>query len=208
MPVHSWRYRYVKRLIDFSGALILTVLLAIPGLLIAAAIMLTSPGSVFYRERRVGRGGAFFRIWKFRSMRKDASQHRWVTQSTRDGRRVEWRMRKDLQDPRVTPVGKFLRRWSLDEIPQLLNVLSGEMSLIGPRPIVESETAYYGDRLAIYLAANPGLSGLWQISGRSNVGYEQRAEMDAQYVQSWSLGIDLRIFLLTVPAVMARMGAI
>jgi lipopolysaccharide/colanic/teichoic acid biosynthesis glycosyltransferase len=207
MPVHSWRYRYVKRLIDYVGALILLAVFAIPGLLIAAAIVLTSPGPVFYREDRVGRGGALFRIWKFRSMRRDASRQRWTWESARGGRRVEWRMRKDLKDPRVTPVGRFLRRWSLDEVPQLFNILAGEMSLVGPRPIVESEMTYYGDRLSLYLAANPGLSGLWQVSGRSMVGYEERAELDARYVQSWTLAADLRISLRTVHAVISRVGA-
>ena len=207
MPVHSWRYRYIKRLIDFTAAVILVTLLAVPGLLIAAAIVLTSRGPVFYREERVGRGGSRFRIWKFRSMFSNASLHRWVNESAPDGRRIEWRMCKEVHDPRITPVGRFLRRWSFDEIPQLFNVLSGDMSLIGPRPIVESEIPHYGERVSVYLAANPGLSGLWQISGRSRIGYLQRAELDEIYVQSWSLGADLRIFLLTVPAVVGRVGA-
>ena len=207
MPVHSWRYRYIKRAIEFILALVLFTLLAIPGLLIAAAILLTSPGPVFYREERVGRGGCPFRIWKFRSMYGNAERHRWVRGTAQTGRRLEWRMRKDLEDPRVTRVGRFLRRWSLDEIPQLLNVLRGEMSLVGPRPIVESEIPHYGDQISIYLAANPGVSGLWQISGRSKVGYRLRAEMDAHYVQSWSLGLDLYIVLRTVPAVVSRVGA-
>jgi lipopolysaccharide/colanic/teichoic acid biosynthesis glycosyltransferase len=116
-------------------------------------------------------------------------------------------MCKHLTDPRVTKVGGFLRRWSLDELPQLLNVLRGEMSLIGPRPIVQAETVLYGDLLGFYLDAKPGLSGLWQVSGRSDVGYESRATLDASYVRSWSLRGDLVILLRTIPAVLKRVGA-
>ena len=116
-------------------------------------------------------------------------------------------MRKHLRDPRITAIGGFLRRWSLDEIPQLFNVLRGEMSLVGPRPIVETETAFYGDLLPYYLAASPGLSGLWQVSGRSRVDYDRRAKLDALYVQSWSLGADFNILFRTIPAVLSRVGA-
>jgi exopolysaccharide production protein ExoY len=207
MPVYSWRYRYFKRVMDLACASILLVVFAIPGLFIALAIVLTSPGPVFYREERIGRGGARFRIWKFRSMRQDAAAKRWLREVSHDGRRLQWRMRKDLRDPRVTPIGRFLRQWSLDELPQLFNVLSGEMSLVGPRPIVEEEIPFYGSRFPAYLAANPGLSGVWQISGRNRVGYRERAELDADYVKSWSLLADLRILLRTVPAVIGRMGA-
>jgi len=204
---NSWRYRYVKRLIDFACASVLFVIFVIPGFLIAAAIVLTSPGPVFYREDRIGRGGRLFKIWKFRSMRQDAPKMRWVNPAEVNGSRMEWRMRKDLNDPRVTSVGRFIRRWSLDEIPQLLNVLCGQMSLIGPRPIVAGEVPYYGDQLSLYIAAMPGLSGLWQVSGRSEVGYEYRAQLDATYVRSWSLGTDLHLLLRTVPAVLCRVGA-
>jgi exopolysaccharide production protein ExoY len=117
------------------------------------------------------------------------------------------RTRKHLGDNRITMVGKILRRWSLDEFPQLFNVLRGEMSLVGPRPIVRSEMALYGTRIHYYLKATPGLSGLWQVSGRSLIGYEQRAKLDALYVQSWSLETDLFILFRTIPAVLGRIGA-
>lgn len=207
VPVCSWRYRYVKRMMDLACASILLAIFAIPGLFIAAAILLTSSGPIFYREQRIGRGGALFRIWKFRSMHRNAPEERWLREEFNDGTRVQWRMRKDLKDPRVTLVGGFLRQWSLDELPQLLNVLSGEMSLVGPRPIVEEEISCYGERFPTYLAAHPGLSGLWQISGRSKFGYRQRAALDADYVQSWSLRTDAWILLRTVPAVIGRVGA-
>jgi lipopolysaccharide/colanic/teichoic acid biosynthesis glycosyltransferase len=205
--VESWRYRRVKRVIDVLCALIMIAVFLIPGLLIAAVIVLTSAGSVFFREERIGRNGRVFRIWKFRSMDQHASQqHHNVVQQLGETA-FHWRMRKHLQDPRITTVGNFLRRWSLDEIPQLLNVLVGEMSLIGPRPIVEAETGMYGDLLAFYLAAVPGMSGLWQVSGRSHVDYEKRAKLDALYVHSWSLRMDLIILLKTIPAVLSRRGA-
>ncbi len=119
----------------------------------------------------------------------------------------EWRMQKGGHDPRVTSIGRFLRKWSIDEIPQLLNVVRGEMSLIGPRPIVESEAKFYGDLFVYYLAAMPGLSGLWQVSGRSQLGYEERAELDASYVKSWSPNSDMSIFFRTFSAVLGRAGA-
>jgi exopolysaccharide production protein ExoY len=205
--VESWRYRYVKRAFDIFCSLVLMIVLAIPGLLIAAAILLTSPGPVFYREQRIGRDGRRFRIWKFRSMYWHAPWLGRLAGARHGGTVLEWRMHKHLRDPRVTAVGGFLRRWSLDEIPQLVNVLRGEMSLIGPRPIVAAETALYGDLLPFYLAATPGLSGLWQVSGRSNVGYDRRAQLDAAYVRSWSLRADIAILLRTLPAVLGRVGA-
>jgi lipopolysaccharide/colanic/teichoic acid biosynthesis glycosyltransferase len=114
---------------------------------------------------------------------------------------------KTLRDPRITTVGRFLRRWSLDELPQVLNVLRGEMSLIGPRPVIEAEVAMYGHLQYYYLAATPGLSGLWQVSGRSNVSFAARADLDASYVQNWSLRADFGILLRTIPAVLGRVGA-
>jgi lipopolysaccharide/colanic/teichoic acid biosynthesis glycosyltransferase len=180
---------------------------AIPGLLIAAAIAATSSGPVFYRERRIGRKGQFFRIWKFRSMHKNAAQRARIADSQTGAKVLEWRMHKHLRDPRITGIGGFLRKWSLDELPQLLNVLTGDMSLIGPRPIVESELALYGSLFSVYTSAIPGLSGLWQVSGRSHIDYDKRAKLDAKYVRSWSLAGDLIILFRTIPAVLCRIGA-
>lgn len=203
--VDSWRYRFVKRSLDLLCSLIMIIVFAIPGLLIAAAILLTSKGPIFYREQRIGRDGRLFRIWKFRSMHPNAAQRAHIAAS--GGKVLEWRMLKHLRDPRITLVGRFLRCWSLDELPQLFNVLRGEMSLVGPRPIVPAEAAFYGELLSFYLAATPGLSGLWQVSGRSHVDYERRAKLDAHYVRSWSLGTDARILFQTIPAVLGRVGA-
>jgi len=206
-PVDSWRYRYVKRAVDIVCSLMLIAVFTVPGLLIAAAILATSSGPVFYRERRIGQNGRLFLIWKFRSMHRNAAQKAHVTNPQSGAKIIEWRMHKHLRDPRITSVGGFLRCWSLDELPQLLNVLTGDMSLIGPRPIVETETALYGKLISVYMTAVPGLSGLWQVSGRSHIEYDKRAKLDAHYVQSWSMGSDFMIFFRTIPAVLCRIGA-
>jgi lipopolysaccharide/colanic/teichoic acid biosynthesis glycosyltransferase len=183
------------------------VIIAVPAILIACAIFLTSKGSIFYYEERIGRFGRPFRIWKFRSMRPRSVRRAGVVQNRPVEKVLAWRMRKKDSDPRITVVGGFLRRWSLDELPQIYNILRGDMSLIGPRPIVESETVLYGKWLPYYLEVVPGLSGLWQVSGRSLVGYEERAKLDASYVQSWSLMADLKILVRTIPTVLRRVGA-
>lgn len=206
LPLDSWRYRYIKRTLDVFGALFMIAVFLVPGILIALAILLTSPYPVFYSEERIGRRGVPFRIWKFRSMRPHAVPHR-IAGPHSDGVVLQWRMDKPRHDPRVTIIGRFLRRWSLDEVPQVFNVLRGDMSLIGPRPIVKGETYYYKHLLSFYLAATPGLSGLWQVSGRSDLDYAERSRLDATYVQNWSLIADLKIFLRTIPAVLGRVGA-
>ena len=203
----SWRYRTIKRSLDLLFSAVLIALFAVPGLLIAIAIRLSSKGPVFYREVRIGRNGRSFRIWKFRSMRRDAPYHARTGHASSHKGVLEWRMRKQATDPRITPIGQFLRRWSLDELPQLINVFRGEMSLVGPRPIVASETGFYGNLFDYYLAVTPGLSGLWQVSGRSDVDYPRRARLDAVYVGTWSLRSDFLILLRTVPAVLGRRGA-
>lgn len=204
--LNNRRYKYLKRAVDLVGSLILICIFIIPALLIAAAIVLTSRGPVFYREERLGHGGKPFRIWKFRSMHRNAHRKKHVESAQQGGVVLEWRMCKERCDPRITKVGGFLRRWSLDELPQLLNVLFGEMSLVGPRPIIQSETSLYKELLPYYLAAVPGLSGAWQVSGRSQVGYDDRARLDALYVSNWSFLADIAI-LRTLPAVLNRIGA-
>ena len=203
----SRRYQLVKRTMDVLGALVMTILFAIPGVFIAAAVLLTSRGPIFYHEMRLGRDGRLFRIWKFRSMYPNGSRRARFAGTEPIARVFEWRIHKHRSDPRITPVGGFLRRWSLDELPQLFNVLRGEMSLIGPRPIVRAEAKFYGDLLSFYLAVTPGLSGLWQVSGRSRVGYPERARLDASYVRSRSLATDIKILFRTIPAVLGRVGA-
>jgi exopolysaccharide production protein ExoY len=207
ISLDSWRYRHAKRVMDLFGALTMVLIFAIPGILIAAAIVLTSKGPVFYRETRIGRNGRLFRIWKFRSMCQNASHRIHIADTEPTGKVLHWRMRKHLHDPRITAIGRILRKWSLDELPQCFNVLCGEMSLVGPRPIVEAEMHLYGDLFDYYLAATPGVSGFWQVSGRSDLSYRKRAELDAIYVGTWSLSSDLAILLQTIPAVLKRKGA-
>jgi exopolysaccharide production protein ExoY len=207
-PWESWRYRYAKRAVDVLGASVMLVLTAIPSLIIAAAIWLTSNGPIFYREERIGRNGRMFRIWKFRTMRpKDSANTLTASLEDTDD---HWRLNKGkdgVVDRRITPLGGFLRKWSLDELPQLLNILRGEMSLIGPRPIIQAETGFYRDLLPFYLVATPGLSGLWQVSGRNKLDYEKRIKLDAIYVQTWSLKTDLYLLGRTISAVLSRSGA-
>lgn len=165
-------------------------------------------GPAFYGQRRVGQQGQEFKCWKFRSMIVDADKalERHLAENPRA--REEWdREFKLKDDPRITPIGHFLRRSSLDELPQLYNVLKGEMSLVGPRPIVAAEKAYYGDKLGHYLAVKPGLTGLWQVSGRNDVSYEQRVALDAWYVENRSFWGDVLIILKTIYVVLARKGA-
>jgi exopolysaccharide production protein ExoY len=205
--IHSWSYRRAKRMLDILGATVMVAMALVPGLLIAAGIVLTSKGPVFYRELRVGRGGRLFRIWKFRSMSNELKWQSTVKSDCTSGTLLQWRVHKQQTDPRVTRVGTFLRRWSLDEIPQVINVLMGDMSLIGPRPVVQAEMPMYEHLQQFYLAAFPGMSGLWQVSGRSNVGFSARANLDASYVQNWSLRADFIILVRTIPAVLKRVGA-
>jgi len=202
----SWRYAHLKRAVDVVGSLTMFAALALPGALCALSILLTSRGPVFYRETRIGRYGRPFRIWKFRTM-SNGIQEVPETSDCSSESLMRWRTQKDIPDPRITPTGRFLRRWSLDEIPQIINVIRGEMSLVGPRPVIHEEVALYGDLQHFYLAAIPGLSGLWQVSGRSNVCFTTRAYLDAHYVCNWTLRQDVGLLLRTLPAVLNRVGA-
>jgi len=186
--------------------LLLVVALPLMGL-IALCIRLDSPGPVIYRHNRVGRDGRMFKMLKFRTMRCDSEEiFREIILADEDLRR-DWEANHKLcRDPRVTRVGRFLRRTSLDELPQLLNVLAGDMSLIGPRPIVPAEAEKYGEVYEMYLRVRPGMTGLWQVSGRSVLGYAERVDLDAYYIKNWSFWLDLYILLKT-PAAMCNMRA-
>lgn len=199
--VRSRRYRIAKSGFDRMCALALLTASVVPAMFIAAAIVIESKGPVFYREVRTGQGGRPFEIWKFRSMQ--ATRPAEMT----DADCLLLRIEKSPNDPRITRVGGFLRRWSLDELPQLLNVMCGDMSLVGPRPVIHREIELYGEHRPSYLAAKPGLSGLWQISGRSNVDFETRVQLDVAYLQTWSFRNDLRIIWKTLPVVLRRTGA-
>jgi exopolysaccharide production protein ExoY len=185
------------------------LLLALPlFIIVAVMVKVTDPGPVIYKHVRVGLWGRRFTCFKFRTMVVDSENVLKALLDDDPDARAEWkRSQKLIKDPRITPFGQFLRESSLDELPQLINVLRGEMSLIGPRPIVPSEMSHYGDRLALYLLARPGLTGAWQISGRSDCGYDTRVELDANYVSNWRFSTDLSILVRTMHAVIKRRGS-
>ena len=175
---------------------------------IALAIALTSPGPVVYGQVRIGRHNTRFTAWKFRSMCANADQVLRHHLDANPALRREWeRDHKLKNDPRVTTIGRFLRTTSLDELPQLWNVLKGEMSLIGPRPIVDAEIVRYGDSFDSYQSVRPGISGMWQVSGRNNTSYGERVQFDEYYVTNWSVWLDLYIIGRTVKTVLLREGA-
>jgi exopolysaccharide production protein ExoY len=177
-------------------------------IMISLGVRLHDGGPALFGHERIGRGGRVFRCMKFRSMVVDAETRLGLLLSGDSTARDEWSTDFKLrQDPRITPLGEFLRRSSLDELPQLFNVLRGDMSIVGPRPIVHTEAARYGARLESYCAVRPGITGLWQISGRNDVSYRRRVAMDAVYARSKCLTWDIKILLLTVPAVFLAKGS-
>lgn len=189
-------------------ALVLGLIVLPFGLLIAAAIRIESRGPVLFAHTRLGRRYRRFRLWKFRSMVSNADEVLQTYLDQHPGYALEWRLAHKLRnDPRVTRVGRFLRKTSLDELPQLWNVVRGEMSLVGPRPIVEDEIAKYGPSVALYSQVLPGLTGLWQVSGRNDTTYHERVELDSRYIRAWNATLDLRVLLKTVRVVLRGHGA-
>ncbi len=197
----------LKRTFDVSVAAVLLVLLSplFFALIIAAA---RDGGSAFFSHRRVGRSGIEFDCYKFRSMVRDAESLLEDLLARDPEARAEWdHSRKLKNDPRVSKVGNLLRKTSLDELPQLWNVLRGEMSLVGPRPVVKDELKRYGDDVIYYLMTRPGITGLWQVSGRNDVGYDTRVYLDSWYVKNWSLWTDIAILFKTIEVVFGKRGA-
>lgn len=200
--------RFQKRVMDSALALVAFVAFLPAFVIIPILIKLTSRGPVFYRHRRLGRGGREIRIWKFRSMYDDADERLKELLANDEKAAREWNESFKLaRDPRVTPFGRFLRKTSLDELPQIFNIFAGEMALIGPRPIVEKEIPYYGDSYGVFSSVRPGITGLWQVSGRSDTGYVRRVALDTYYVLNWSPWMDLWILVRTVYAVLFMRGA-
>ena len=198
--------RVAKRALDIVGSATALTVLAPLLALVALAIKLESPGPVLFRQQRAGRGGKPFDVLKFRSMYRDADQRKAEFEARNDNN--DGVMFKIHEDPRVTRVGRLLRRYSLDELPQLINVLRGEMSLVGPRPLILKESAALAERWhQRRLDLRPGLTGPWQVSGRSDIPFQDMVRFDYQYVAGWSLVRDLEILLATVPAVLAARGA-
>ena len=196
------------RLLDMLIASAVLIFLAPLLLLVAALVFIVDPGPIFFAHRRLGRDGRTFPCLKFRSMVVDSEQRLKELLATSEDARAEWaRDFKLRRDPRITPIGNFLRKTSIDELPQLLNVLRGEMSIVGPRPIVAGEIERYGRYFADYSRVKPGITGLWQVSGRNNVHYRRRVALDVTYARNKSLALDLRILMMTVPAVLLAKGS-
>lgn len=196
-----------KRLFDVVASVSLVVLLVPLLLLIAVTIKLSSTGPVLFRQRRVGHGGAEFFIWKFRTMHAGAEERLDDEDDLSQLYLAEDHKVPGHLDPRITRFGRWLRKTSIDELPQLVNVLVGEMSMVGPRPVRATELECYGDLLPMYLSVRPGMTGLWQVSGRSEVKFPARAEIDARYASSRNFWLDLRILVRTPWAVVAGRGA-
>ncbi len=196
--------RVVKRLIDFFGSLFLVILSSPLFLVLAVAIKLESEGPVFFKQKRIGRNGRRFNMIKFRSMFKNADK---MKDKLMDQNEADGAMFKIKKDPRVTRIGRFLRKFSLDELPQIYNVLKGDMSLVGPRPTIERELALYEEWQLKRIDTVPGMTGLWQVSGRNDLPFEKMVQLDIYYIDNWSLWLDFKIMFLTIPAVITGRGA-
>jgi exopolysaccharide production protein ExoY len=197
-----------KRCFDVAGAIAGIMLLSPLLLMLAALVKLTDGGRVFYGHPRIGRNGEVFRCLKFRTMVENGDEVLAVHFARNPRSREEWLATRKLQDdPRVTRVGQVLRKLSLDELPQLFNILAGHMSFVGPRPVVKDELELYGPAADHYLRTRPGLTGLWQVSGRNDVSYGTRIAFDTHYVENWSFLADLKIIAMTIPAVISSRGS-
>lgn len=203
--VFDYRRIMVKRLIDILGALVGLVITAIITPFVAIAIFIESPGPIFFKQKRIGKNGREFNIYKFRSMYMDAEERKkeLMKQNEMDGL-----MFKMTDDPRVTKVGKFIRKTSIDELPQFWNILIGQMSLVGTRPPTLDEFAHYDLYYRRRLSIKPGLTGMWQVSGRSDIqDFDEVVKLDLQYIDDWSLGLDIKILFMTVFVVLFRRGS-
>ncbi|HEX3472491.1 MAG TPA: sugar transferase [Silvibacterium sp.] len=208
LPTNGAAYKIGKRALDLLISIavlpVVLVLIAVVSVLVKA----TSPGPIFYRHTRVGLNGKPFGLWKFRTMFHKSDHIFWNHLAESVEAQQEWiRYQKLRRDPRITKIGTFLRRTNLDELPQLFNVLLGEMSLVGPRPVVKDELKRYGAGGTLYAAVLPGITGLWQVSGRGSLPYERRVALDVEYVSTWSLAGDLVVLTKTLNAVWTCRGA-
>ena len=201
--------RGIKSVFDFCSALFLCLALFPVFISVALLVAMTSPGPVLFSQRRVGKNGKIFNIYKFRTMKEGAEEIlKRLFEESPDLKKEFEKTYKLSDDPRVTPIGRFLRKTSLDELPQIFNVLQGDMSLVGPRPVTQEEIDFqYQEAGGDYCMVKPGMTGLWQVSGRSETGYGLRVRLDIWYIQNWSLWLDLVILVRTVGVVMSRRGA-
>lgn len=204
-------YKFVKRVIDIIGSIIgMVILIPVTAILyIVRKILKEDDGPLFYEHLRYGKNGKQFRLYKFRSMCMNADDKLKEYLELNEEAQKEFEENQKLQhDPRITKLGSFLRKTSLDELPQMLNILKGEMSFVGPRPVVKGEIEKYGANKGKFLSVKPGLTGYWQVNGRSNTTYEERMNMELYYVDNCSLWLDIKIFFKTFIAVFKKEGAI
>jgi exopolysaccharide production protein ExoY len=198
-----------KRAIDIAGALTFFTLFLPLYVAIAVGVRLASPGPVLFSQKRVGRHGRQFEFYKFRSMLVDSDEVlSSFLDSDHEARSLWEAYQKIDNDPRVNRFGRFIRKFSLDELPQFWNVLIGDMSLVGPRPCLPAQEGFYGSNWPAYCAIKPGLTGLWQVSGRSRLTYSERVQMDRRYVDQWSLWLDAKILVKTVKVVLSGEGSV
>ena len=198
-------YRIVKRILSILCSVISIIVLSPLFIIISLAVKISSKGSVFFIHERIGFQGKKFKLIKFRTMVDNAED---MIASFNPEQKKEWEENFKLKDdPRITKIGKFLRKTSLDELPQLINILKGDMSFVGPRPIVEDELSWYGDNKEKLLSVKPGLTGWWAVNGRSDVPYPERCDLELYYVDHFSFGLDLKIIIKTVVAIIKKDGA-
>jgi exopolysaccharide production protein ExoY len=205
------RHLPLKRIFDIFFSFFVLILTAPLFLCIALAIFISNPHyrSIFYQQKRVGRGGCLFNCIKFRTMHLDADKRLQSMLESNSSIKQEWLLYRKLKnDPRITVMGRFLRKTSLDELPQFLNVLKGDLSVVGPRPVVEEEVdIYYGKSAPQILSIRPGITGVWQVRGRSDTSYARRVGLDLFYVKKVSFGYDLKLILKTIPVIFFSKGA-
>lgn len=201
--------RRIKRIFDIVFSLLTMVIIIPVSIVVIVLIMIESPGAApIFKHYRVGRGGTLFPCYKFRSMVPNAKEKLQEYLKNNPEAKIEWdKYFKLKNDPRITKIGKIIRKTSIDELPQFINVLKGEMSWVGPRPIIKDEIHYYGKYIKDYYAVLPGITGMWQVSGRSEIGYKDRVSLDVWYVRNWSIWIDITLILKTIKTVLFRKGA-
>jgi undecaprenyl-phosphate galactose phosphotransferase len=201
--------RIIKRTFDILFSLLVILILLPVYILIAILVKISSKGPIFYKHKRIGKDGKCIEIYKFRTMYENADEMLKKILENDENLKKEWETYYKLKnDPRITPIGKILRKFSLDELPQFFNVLKGDLSVVGPRPVVKDELEkYYGEFKKFYLAVKPGITGLWQVSGRNNTTYEDRVKLDTIYVINWSLWLDIIIILKTLKVIIKKEGA-
>lgn len=200
-------YKYIKRFLDIVGSLLALIVFSPIFLILSLIIKSQDGGSAFFAQERIGKGGKPFMMYKFRSMRMDAER---ILKSDPDlyAKYVanDYKLLAD-EDPRITPIGRWMRRTSVDELPQFVNILKGDMSIIGPRPVVEKELEEYCDRKDKFLSVRPGAMGLWQATGRSNISYPERCDVELKYIDNISFGYDVKIFFQTIFSIFKKEGA-